>query len=115
MYGPSSTSALVRSARLDAGLTQAELAARLGTTQSAIARLENAAANPRIATVVRALAECGLDLVLEARPRGSSVDETLVAENLRLAPAERLQSFERTYANVREFAAAAARSRDGMA
>ncbi len=37
-------------ARLSAGLTQAELAAKLGTTQSAIARLESGTGMPRVDT-----------------------------------------------------------------
>ena len=42
-------------ARADAGLTQAEVAARVGTTQSAIARLESAGTrhSPSIATLQR--------------------------------------------------------------
>jgi transcriptional regulator with XRE-family HTH domain len=42
-------------ARTEAGLTQAEVAARTGTTQSAIARLESGAAkhSPSIATLQR--------------------------------------------------------------
>ena len=36
----------VLKARAEAGLTQAEVAARVGTTQSAIARLESAQRNP---------------------------------------------------------------------
>jgi DNA-binding XRE family transcriptional regulator len=36
-----------------AGLTQAQLAARIGTTQSAIARLENARHMPSLAMVAR--------------------------------------------------------------
>lgn len=42
-------------ARAEAGLTQAEVAARVGTTQSAIARLESAEAthSPSLATLQR--------------------------------------------------------------
>ncbi len=40
-------------ARVRAGLTQAELAARMGTTQSAIARLESGAQLPSIKTLLR--------------------------------------------------------------
>ena len=45
----------VLSARAEAGLTQAEVAARVGTTQSAIARLESGARkhSPSIATLRR--------------------------------------------------------------
>lgn len=45
----------VLKARAEAGLTQAEVAARIGTTQSAIARLESAEArhSPSIATLQR--------------------------------------------------------------
>lgn len=44
--------ALVR-ARTDAKLTQAELAQRLGTTQSAVARLEGGRVSPSFATLRR--------------------------------------------------------------
>jgi len=38
-------------ARATAGMTQSEIAERIGTTQSAIARLESGALNPTIATL----------------------------------------------------------------
>jgi transcriptional regulator with XRE-family HTH domain len=114
MYGYTffamSVGRLIREARRNAGLTQASLAARLGTTQSAIARLERDVSSPRVETLRKALAACGRDLELSSRPRRSSIDETLVFENLRLTPGERLQTFERGYANAREFALAARRS-----
>ncbi len=51
-------------ARMEAGLTQAELAERIGTTQSAVARMETALANgrthsPTIATLRRYAAALG--------------------------------------------------------
>jgi transcriptional regulator with XRE-family HTH domain len=110
-----SANLLLRDARRAAGLTQAELASRLGTTQSAIARLEREAANPRIETLDRALRACGRELSLAARPHKSSIDETLVAAHLRMPPGERLKSFERSYAEIRAFARAAAESRGELA
>jgi transcriptional regulator with XRE-family HTH domain len=106
---------LIRDARRQSGLTQAELAERLGSTQSAVARLEAAGANPRLSTLTRALEACDREIVLESRPRRSSIDETLVAARLRLTPEQRIKSFERSYANVREFALAGARTRGELA
>lgn len=106
--------AILKQARAAAGLTQQELAERLGTTQSAVARLESARSNPRIATLERALRACGMQMTLSAQPTKSSVDETMIAYRLRLSPGERLKLFERTYADMRKFALAAAESRDEL-
>jgi len=48
------TADIIRRARQDAGLTQQQLAARLGISQAAVAQLEGATSNPTIATVERA-------------------------------------------------------------
>jgi transcriptional regulator with XRE-family HTH domain len=106
---------LIRNARQTANLSQAELARRLGTTQSAVARLEGLGSNPQIETLERALAACGEELILASRPTRSSIDESQVVELLRMPPAERLKVFERSYANVRELALAAAQSRGDLA
>ena len=108
-------SELLKAARVSAGLTQAELAHRLSTTQSAIARLETGRSNPRLSTVARAMAACGRELVVAARPHHASIDETLVAERIRLAPGARIESFERSYANLRQLALSAAKARGRMA
>lgn len=56
-------------ARQDAGLTQAEVAARMGTQAPSIARLERSLAtgkhSPSIATVRRYLDACGKRLLLK--------------------------------------------------
>lgn len=109
------TGDLIRDARRDAGLTQRELADRLGTTQSAIARLESENGNPRIATLSNALAACGRRLQIEAPPHRSSIDDTLVASRLRLTPAERLRHFEQSYAGARALALAGRRARGELA
>lgn len=67
----------VRWARHDAGLTQGELAARVGVTQQAVAKLERDEGNPTLATlerVARALdmrVELGLEPVRSSRPKGA--------------------------------------------
>jgi transcriptional regulator with XRE-family HTH domain len=98
------TGSLIRETRKAEGLTQAALARRLGITQPAIARLEAAGDEVTVATLQRALNAMGRALVLQVVERPSSVDETLLHSTLRLTPAQRLDSFEASYANVREFA-----------
>lgn len=51
------------------GLSQAELAALCGTTQSAIARLESGGRPPRIDTLLRIANALDCELVVELRPR----------------------------------------------
>jgi transcriptional regulator with XRE-family HTH domain len=106
---------VIRNARKAANLSQAELAHRLGTTQSAVARLERLSSNPRIDTIERALAACGEELVLTSRPAKSSIDQSQVVQLLRVPPGERVKLFERSYANVRELALAAAQTRGELA
>jgi transcriptional regulator with XRE-family HTH domain len=57
--------ALVRGARRQVGLTQAQLAERVGTTQSAIARIETGASEPSLARVDMLVSACGRRLVIE--------------------------------------------------
>src|SRR3954470_8646086 len=61
----------LQDARLRAGLTQAELAARTGTTQSAIARLEGGAVTPTLETLCR-LADA-LELTFQVAPHDGLV------------------------------------------
>lgn len=90
-----------------AGLTQADLARRLGTTQSAIARLERPMSNPRLQTLERALAASGHALSITSRRPKPSIDETLISRQLRRTPEQRLRSFEASYRDVRKLAGSA--------
>jgi transcriptional regulator with XRE-family HTH domain len=94
-------SALIRESRREAGLTQAALGAKLGRSQASIAALERRGSNPRVETLDRVLRATGHRLRLSAGERRSSVDETLIASNLRVAPAERLERFSTWYRSVR--------------
>lgn len=55
--------------RKQLGLSQADLAQLVGTTQSAIARLESGGRPPRIDTLQRLAAALDCDLIVELRPR----------------------------------------------
>ena len=57
----------IRTARLEAGFTQAELARRAGTSQATLSAYENAAKRPTLETLDRLLAECGRGLGLSGR------------------------------------------------
>lgn len=58
----------LRQARLDANLSQVDLAARAGTSQSALARYETGAALPTVPTLERLLAACGRRLEIQTPP-----------------------------------------------
>jgi transcriptional regulator with XRE-family HTH domain len=102
---------LLRDARGRAGLTQAELARRLGISQAAVAKLERPTANPTIATLEAALRGAGRQLVLGTEPLKRGIDETLVFEQLRLSPEQRLAQLERMYEWGRELTLAGAKAR----
>jgi transcriptional regulator with XRE-family HTH domain len=104
-----SPGAMIRDARRQAGLTQAELAARMGTTQSAVARLERPDSNPRVATLEAALRAAGHRLQLEAPARPPDVDETLIVEALGRTPAERLRYHDAARRSIAELTRSARR------
>ena len=106
------TGSLIREARLADGLTQAQLARRLGITQPSVARMEAAGDEVSVATLQRALNALGRSLELRATKRAPSYDESLLRQNLELTPAQRLERMQRGYAQFRDFAGAAQRARD---
>lgn len=105
-------SSLIRDARLAEGLTQAQLARRLGITQPSVARMEAAGDAVTVATLRRALNAMGRGLVLQAVERAPSYDESLLRANLELTPAERLQRMTDGYVRFQSFARATRAARD---
>jgi transcriptional regulator with XRE-family HTH domain len=107
----SEAAALLRKARNEAGLSQAELGKRLGMSQAAIAKLERPGSNPTVDTLDDVLWATGRRLDLAAPPRRSGVDESLIRQQLELTPAQRLRGIETMYTEGRALALAGARSR----
>lgn len=70
--------AMLLSAREQAGLTQAEVARRLGTHKSAISRMENHAEDIRLSTLQRYAEAVGCFLSLELRPESEATIPTAV-------------------------------------
>ena len=87
------TGALVREARRLAGLSQADLAQRLGTTQSVISRWERGLDTPRVDTLARILRACGFEADISFR-RLDDEDRSLIAMHLDMTPEERLEALE---------------------
>jgi transcriptional regulator with XRE-family HTH domain len=82
---------LIREAHRLGGLTQADLARRLGTTQSAVSNWERGRDTPRVDTLARILEACGFEADMTFR-RLDDVDRAQIRQNLAMTPAERLQS-----------------------
>ena len=102
---------MLKDARREAGLTQAELARRLGVSQAAIAKMERPGSNPTVRTLDDVLRATGRRLTLDAPKWRSGVDESLIRQQLELSPAERLRGIETMYIQARMLVLAGARSR----
>ncbi|MGC8499317.1 MAG: helix-turn-helix domain-containing protein [Acidimicrobiales bacterium] len=79
---------LIKEARLRAGLTQSALGARLGKSQSVIARWERDDVSPSLETVREVVRACGLDLTFFLSKFDDS-NVTIIDQHLRMTPAER--------------------------
>lgn len=79
---------LIKEARLRAGLTQSELGARLGKSQSVIARWERDDVSPSLETLREVVRACGLDLTFFVSKFDDS-NVTIIDQHLRMTPAER--------------------------
>jgi transcriptional regulator with XRE-family HTH domain len=93
---------ILREARLAAGLSQAELAARARIRQPAVSRIERDHISPRLDTFDHLLRACGMELRLVDRA-GLGVDRTLIRERLRLTPAERARLAVHEWEATRRF------------
>lgn len=95
---------LLREARMRANLSQRALAERASTTQSVVGRIEAGLADPNVATLERLLAAAGFGLRVELQPQRADdpliaaykrdIDRTLLRENLRKTPEQRVRALQ---------------------
>ncbi len=85
---------LIREARKRAGISQAELAERLGTQQPVVARWETATRSPTLESVTKALEQTGFRLVI-ALESIDPQEEALFQRWLAMTPKERLKANRR--------------------
>jgi transcriptional regulator with XRE-family HTH domain len=90
--------------RVRAGLTQRQLAERMGKPQSMIARWERGHDVPRLDSLVSIAHACRVELDLTLRGH-DDVDRAQIREHLQLTPRQRLENVE----NVAAFVASARR------
>jgi transcriptional regulator with XRE-family HTH domain len=83
------TPLVIREARKRAGLSQAELAERLGRPQSSVGRWETGRRTPSLEVVREVARACGLDLTYGLARADDSYD-WLIDQQLALSPSERL-------------------------
>jgi transcriptional regulator with XRE-family HTH domain len=81
---------LLKQARRRHGVSQAQLAIRAGTVQSAISRIERDRVSPSVETLRELLYLLGEDLSLSSEVRDFGIDRTLNESALRRSPSHRL-------------------------
>jgi transcriptional regulator with XRE-family HTH domain len=84
---------VIREARRRSGLTQAQLARRLSTTQSAIARMEGGGTEPSLERVAEVVRACGLELEIGLQAPDDS-DWSVAAQNLLLSVDQRVRQHQ---------------------
>ena len=95
--------ALVRELRQIEGISQAELARRIGSTQAVVSRWERGEETPRLDALVRVLRATGFEADLVFR-RHDDEDRSQLRWLLDMTPDERARHFRgatRAYANAR--------------
>lgn len=109
----SSAAEVLRQARARAGLSQRELAARAGTTQSVVARIEKGQTSPTWETLERLLAAAGVTLQAAVEPQLTSGSHMIgeVPRILRMTPEDRFAEVK----NLSTFFTGARRSELGAA
>jgi transcriptional regulator with XRE-family HTH domain len=92
---------VIRKARRRAGISQATLADRLGTTKSAISRWENGQVDPSFGAVVRAAEACSSSIgMLLSEHEPDPHDLSLLETARQQSPSERLQRLIDTLAFI---------------
>jgi transcriptional regulator with XRE-family HTH domain len=89
---PAAASAIIRDARLRAGLTQVQLAARAGVTQSVISTYENGRREPSLAALQRLVRAAGFEASVDLLPVDAPpplVDRIAAARDALVAAVER--------------------------
>lgn len=100
---PTTASAFLQLARLEAGLSQRELAERAGVAQSEIARIESGKREPSIPTLQKILAGAGLELRFRLAPLDDH-DQVLTARHAGRSKAGKAVVEQRHRRNVEKFA-----------
>ena len=98
LSSPTVPGSLILQARLRANLSQRDLAARAGTSQSAIAAYERGTKDPAYETLSRILRAAGFDLRLRITPRDDH-DDSLATWRESL-PAATRKGFQRQQAKA---------------
>lgn len=92
---------MIREARLRAGMTQLELAERMGTSQPVIARWEKGHRSPSVEALVRAVRACGLDISMSIVAPDPE-HELLISQNLAISPESRLHKMVSSRRGINE-------------
>ncbi|ERR1019366_734201 len=102
----------VRELRRRHGLSQTALAARAGTSQQALSKIENGSVSPSVDTLARLAAAVGEELELESRPREIPFDPDQLATAAAAPMAERIERALSWNRFAGDIAAAGARARE---
>jgi hypothetical protein len=84
---------VIREARLKAGLTQSELAARLGRERAQVARWETGGQEPSFENVQKVVEACGFALQVEIADREATPElDAELETSVPMAPQQRVQA-----------------------